>query len=88
MARVSCCACTGERMRPFPSPRARFEYQLQAMSPDVTAVHLSLAYQPRFGWLGQLLDRWVLAATVEQQVMGVATGLKRAAEEQAWNRNM
>lgn len=72
---------------PFPFARASFEYRLQAMSPDVTAVHLTLVYQPRYGVLGQLLDRWVLADAVEQQVMGVATGLKRAAEERAWNRN-
>lgn len=73
---------------PFPFARARFEYQLQAMSPAVTAVHLNLVYQPRYGWLGQLLDRWVLAATVERQVMGVASGLKRVAEAQPQNRNL
>ena len=65
---------------PFPFASASFEYSLQSLSADATAVHLSLVYQPRYGLLGQVLDGWFLGSRVEKQVMGVATGLKQYSE--------
>lgn len=75
----------GERA-PFPFDQASFEYRLDAMSAEATAVHLSLVYRPRYGVLGQFLNDLVLASAVEKQVMGVASGLKRYCDEQASSR--
>jgi ribosome-associated toxin RatA of RatAB toxin-antitoxin module len=62
---------------PFPFANASFEYTMQALSAEATAVHLSLVYLPRYGLLGQLLDSMFLGDRAEQQVMAVAKGLKR-----------